>query len=204
MKTHLLGRLPFLRWAIVLLLGLASAAYAAVPPMEVTVFDPSGRIAFKGPVNASSTFTTRDLQPGKYVVQFNAKSAAVKASQYLLVVSAGKKKVIAPAVPGEQFIGGGVAMKVDVGPGLRITGQIANDQTTADQGSSKYRVIDGRRYVWVTTELGSNLGGHWQEEGLPRTAGNVTVWSADELRKRLDRAGEGSMLLYHHRFPGGY
>ena len=204
MTTHMLSRLPFMRWAIVLLLGLASAAYAAVPPMEVTVFDASGRVAFKSPVNANSTFATRELQPGKYVVQFNTKSAVVKTNQYLLVVSAGKKKVIATAVPGQHFIGGGVAMKVNVGPGLRITGQIANDQTTADQGSSKYRVIDGRRYFWVTTELGSNLGGHWQEEGLPRMAGNVTVWSADEIRKRQDRAAEGSMLLYYHRFPHTY
>lgn len=31
-----------------------------------------------------------------------------------LVVSAGRKKVIAAAVPGEKFTGGGVAMKVDV------------------------------------------------------------------------------------------
>ncbi len=88
-------------------------------------------------------------------------------------------------------------MKVDIGPGLKITGQVANEQATADQGVSKYRVIGGRRYVWVTAELGSNLGGHWQEEGL-HAAGNVIVWRPDEIRNRLDHAGEGSMIPYLH------
>jgi hypothetical protein len=78
---------------------------------------------------------------GHYVVQLNTNSAAVKNNQYLLVVAAGKKKVIAAAVPGEKFITGGVAMKVDVESRLQITGQIANDQATADQGVSRYRVI---------------------------------------------------------------
>jgi len=190
-----------MRWIIVLLLGLASAAYAAVPSMEVTVFDASGRVAFKSPVNASSTFTTKDLQPGKYVVQFNAKSAAVKANQYLLVVAAGKKKVIADAIPGEKFLGGGVAMRVDVGPGSKITGQIASDQNTAD-GTSKYKTINGKLCVWVSGETGSNLGGHWQDASIPR-AGNMIVWSADEIRQKLDHAGEGSMILYRYEEHGG-
>ena len=202
MTKHMLSRLPFMRWAIALLVGLGSTTYAAIPPMEVTVFDASGRLAFKSPVNAGSTFATKDLPPGKYVVQFNTRSAAVKANQYLLVVAAGTKKVIADSVPGEKFLGGGVAMRVDVGPGLKITGQIANDQTTAD-GASRYRVINGKRFVWVTTETGSNLGGRWQEEGLSRMTANANVMSTDELRRRQDNAGEGSMLQYTFQEHGG-
>ncbi len=101
MTTHLLSQLSFARWAIALLLGIASAGHAAIP-MEVTVFDARGKVAFKSPLNANSTFATRNLQPGNYVVRFNTKSAAVKDNQYLLVVSAGEKKVIATAIPGEH------------------------------------------------------------------------------------------------------
>jgi hypothetical protein len=193
MTTPMLGQLRFARWAIALLLGITSAAYAAVPPMEVTVFDASGCVAFSGPVSANASFATKNIPPGRYVVQLHTNSAGVKNNQYLIVLGAGKKKLIASAVPGEKFVTGGVAMKVDVGSRLQITGQIANEQATADQGVSKYRVINGKRYAWVTAEIGSNRGGHWVEEGSA-PMGNVTVWTADELRKRMDRGGEGSMF----------
>ena len=199
MTTHMLSQLRFVRWAIALLLGIASPTYAAVPPMEVTVLDASGHVAFNGPLSANASFATKNVPPGHYVVQLNTNSAAVKNNQYLLVVAAGKKKVIASAVPGEKFITGGVAMKVDVESRLQITGQIANEQATADQGGSKYRVINGKRYVWVTAELGSNRAGHWVEEGSS-SIGNITVWTSGELQKRMDRGGEGAMFTYanHH------
>jgi hypothetical protein len=193
MTTPMLSPLRFRRWTIVLLLGIASAAYAAVPPMEVTVFDTSGRVAFKGPVSANASFATTTVPAGHYVVRLNTNSAGVRNNQYLLVVAAGKKKVIAADVPGEKFITGGVAMKVEVGSRSQITGQIANEQATADQGVSKYRVINGKRYTWVATELGSNRGGHWVEEGSPPIR-NVMVLTFDELQKRMDRGGEGNMF----------
>ena len=188
--------LQFVTSACALLLSIASAAGAGVPPMEVTVFDASGKVGFKGATNANGTFATANLQPGHYVAQFNTKSAAAKGNQYLLVVSAGKKKVIATAVPGQTFIGGGAAIKVNVGPGSQITGQIAKEQAMAGQGVSKFRVIDGKRYVWLPAELGSNLPGRWAEEGLG-PARNIIYWGTMELRKMQDRAFEGSMIPYH-------
>jgi hypothetical protein len=200
MTKHLLNKLPFVFSAFALLLGIATTACGGVPSMDVTVFDANGKVAFKGPMSANATFATRNLHPGNYVVQFNTKSTAVKDNQYLLVLSAGKKKVIAADVPGEKFIAGGVAMKVGVGPGSKITGQVATEQAVARGDGSKYRVIDGKRYLWVSSELGSNRGGHWAEEGLP-TAGNVNVLSSDDIRKRQDCAGEGSMIAYSHHHP---
>ncbi len=193
MTRHILNKLVPPAFAV--FLGIASTASAAVPPMEVAVFDASGKVAFKGPTSANATFAARNLHPGNYVVQFNTKSAAVKDNQYLLVVSAGKKKVIAADVSGVKFTAGGVAMKVEVGPGLKITGQVANEQAVARGDGSKYRVIDGKRFVWVTAELGSNLGGHWVEEGLP-PAGNVLAWRLEDIQKRQDRGGEGSLITY--------
>jgi hypothetical protein len=191
---------------LALLLVVASAAYGGVPSMNVIVSDASGKIAFKGATNASATFVTSSLAPGNYVVQFQSRNEALKGNQYLVVVSAGKKKVIADAVPGEKFHGGGVAMKVTVESGLKITGQIATDQVVASLVSSKVKVIDGKRYVWVNARTGSNLGDHWEEESLaaPR---NVTTWSMDRFRQIQDSSFEGSMLDRHpgheHDIMGG-
>ena len=149
MTTHILNKLALLAFAV--FLGIASTASASVPPMEVTVFDASGKVGFKGAMNANATFATGNLHPGNYVVQLKTRSAAVKDNQFLFVVSAGKKKVIAAGVPGETFIGGGAAMKVNVGPGLKITGQVAKEEARAD-GVAKYRLIDGKRYFWVIAE----------------------------------------------------
>ena len=157
--------------------------------MEVTVFDTGGNVEFKGATNANGTFATANLQPGHYVVQFNTQSAAAKGNHYLVVVSAGKKKVIATGVSGETFIGG-AAMKVNVRSGLKITGQVANEQI---EGGSNYKMVGGQRFVWVTAELGSQLGGRWVEESLA-PARSITRLSTEGVKKFQDKAGEGSMV----------
>jgi hypothetical protein len=120
----------------------ACAAYGGVPPMNVTVSDAGGKTAFKGVTTGSGTFATANLTPGNYVVQFNATSGGMKGNRYAIVVSAGAKKVVASAVPGEKFSGGGVALRVVVGSGLNVTGQVAPEA----EGStvSESRKIDTR------------------------------------------------------------
>lgn len=194
MTKHPFIKLPFRGLALALLLGLVGAARGSVPSTEVTVFNPSGEVAFKGTINAKATFATRSLEPGQYVVQFRTRTAAVRDNQYLLVVSAGSRKVIAAAVPGETLADGGAAMKIDVGPGSNITGQIMKEEVTTAAGEQpKSRMVNGKRFFWVASELGSNRGGHWVAEGLA-PALNVVMWRKDDLQKRLDRGGEGSMI----------
>ena len=161
-----------------------------------TVFDSGGRVAFKGATNVDRTFVTGNLPPGKYVVQFNAKSVAMNGNQYLVVVSAGRKKVIADAVAGEKFAAGGIAMRVEVGSGLKITGQVASGQTIVSSAGITVRIVDGKRYVWIGSDLGSNLGGHWEEEGMA-SAKNIKGISMADLRKIQDRSFEGSLLNRH-------
>jgi len=114
---------------IVGLLGAAaSVASAAVPLINVTVTDSSGKAAYRGTTDGEGTFTTGKLQPGGYVVQFKSKSVP-KGTNYVLVISAGKKKVMANAVEAGKFGAGGVAMKIDLAAGLNITGQVAAGET---------------------------------------------------------------------------
>jgi hypothetical protein len=132
---------------------VVSVAYAAAPPMNVTISDSSGKAAYKGATDAKGTFATAALKPGNYTVQFSSKST-VKGSTYALVVSAGNKKVTASSVPAEKFASGGVAMKIDVGAGLGITGQVA--------GGAKTKLdSNGKEMVWIPQKLGSNLPAHW-------------------------------------------
>jgi hypothetical protein len=114
-------------------------AYGGIPPVSVTVSDAGRKTAFKGVTNANGTFATGNLNPGNYVVQFNSADGRMKGNHYAIVVSAGTKKVAATAVPGEKFAGGGVALRVVVGAGLNITGQVspqADSRTTGDTRKS--------------------------------------------------------------------
>jgi hypothetical protein len=104
---------------------LMAAANGGIPPMNVTVSDAAGKMAYKGATKSNGAFATEKLQPGKYVVQFSSKNAALKGGNYSIVVAAGTKKIVANGVTGEKFLTGGVAMNVDVGSGLNITGQVA-------------------------------------------------------------------------------
>jgi hypothetical protein len=182
---------------LTLLLAGAAAAYGGVPSMNVIVSDASGKVAFKGATDARATFATANLAPGNYVVQFHSKRETLKGNQYLLVVSAGTKKVIADDVAAEKFNGGGVAMRITVGSGLKITGQIAPDGATVASDIRKIKVIDGKRYVWVKAQIGSNIGDHWEEEGLA-AARIVATMSNDKLRQIQDSSYEGSMLDRYH------
>lgn len=136
---------------------IASIGFAA-PSMKVTVFTGAGKVTFQGASGDSGTFATEALSPGRYIVQFNSKTGAVKGQQYSLVVSAGRKKVVAYTVAGEQFLGGGVAMRIEVGSGLKITGQIGNGIT------ARFDPKTGKRLVWLRPRVGSHLPGHWVPE----------------------------------------
>jgi hypothetical protein len=171
-----------------LLIGAACMAYGAVPALNVTVSDASGKAAFKGATNAKGAFATAKLKPGNYVVQFNSSSGAIKGS-YAIVVSAGTKKVSAAGVAGEKFAKGGVALKVDVGAGLNIAGQVAAEAN----GASK----NGKKMVWIPPQLGSNMPGHWAEEGsaeavAAKNAGNLSTQDLRKMQEHGDTRSGGN------------
>jgi hypothetical protein len=193
MKKRCLSNSLFASAAAATLLCFAAPANASSAPIRVTVFNANEMVAFKGTLGANATFATQNLPSGKYVVQFNSGSAALKGNHYFLAISAGKKKVIADAVAGELLIGGGAAMKVDVGPGLKITGQIVKEDAIAISGMSKYRMIDGRPYIWLAAELGTNVRGRWVDATLA-PVNNIASYRTEDFRKAQDHAGEGSIL----------
>jgi hypothetical protein len=161
----------------------ASMAYgaASVPPMNVVVSDAGGKAAYKGSTNASGAFATTKLAAGNYVVQLRSASPAVKGNHYAVVLSAGTKKVAANAVAGEKLAGGGVALKVAVGAGMNITGQVAAEANGAVNKN-------GKKMVWIPPQLGSHQPGHWAEEGSPEavSAKSAGSMSNDAVRRIQD------------------
>lgn len=125
------------KFGLYLFLAVATIATAAVPSMNVIVSDSAGNAAFKGATKNDGAFATAALKPGNYIVQFTTKNAAVKGGQYSIIVAAGKKKVVANAVAGDKFLAGGVAMKVEVGAGTGITGQVWVGATADTSTQSK-------------------------------------------------------------------
>jgi hypothetical protein len=164
---------------------VASVAFAAAPLVSVTVTDSSGKAAYKGATSGNGSFATAKLQPGGYVVYFNARSAA-KGDKYTLVISAGKKKVMANAVEAEMLAAsGGVAMKIDVGAGLNITGQVATEnKNSAPMGHN------GKPMVWVSKKLGSNIPAHWAESDSAEVKEAMTS-SSFSIKNIQDRQMQG-------------
>jgi hypothetical protein len=169
------------RTFVALLFASASLAFGALPQLTVTVADSGGKAAYKGTTNAKGTFATGVLKPGKYVVQFNADG--VKGGIYALVISAGTKKISADSLAGEKFAKGGVAMKIDVGSGLNITGQVS-------PGGQVDK--DGKQMVWIPKQLGSNLPGHWApadsaEAKEAKSRGTISTKGIQDIQAHQDQ-----------------
>jgi hypothetical protein len=138
-------------------LAAASLAYSAgAAPINVTVADPAGRVVAKTQTDAKGTFGTGTLPAGQYVVQLNSKDPSTRGAHYTIVVSAGKKKVSAEQIAGEKLNGTGVAMKIDVGAGMKLAGQAVQAEPGGKPGM-----------VWVGPRAGSHMGGHWVPKGSP-------------------------------------
>jgi hypothetical protein len=176
-----------------LILCLGNAAYG-VPLMDVTVSDAQGKLAGKALTKANGTFaTTTPLPAGHYVVQFKARNNALKSDQYLLILTAGKSTVISNAFPGKNFSAGGVAIRMDVRAGKKITGQVAS---ATELEKAHVQVVNGRRYYWVASDTGSHLGGKWVAESDARAQYGSGI-SMNTIQKIQDTAGEGSMHEHH-------
>lgn len=158
----------------------------------------AGKLVFDGKTDVAGLFTTKQLGPGDYVVQFSSNSS--KGGPFAVVVSAGKKKVVAESVPGSKFIQGGVAMKLKVDKAMSVTGQVASvGQAVAKNGATvmenghKVKYINGKKYVWAQNELGSNLGGHWvaADSAQGRNVQNVSNQSVSDLQQSRSQLSGG-------------
>ena len=157
-------------------------ASAAVPTLNVTVADSSGKTTYKGATDSRGIFASPKMQPGNYAVQFSSKSASA-GSHYTLVVVAGTKKTFANAVTAEKLAGGGVAMKIEVKANASIQAQVSAEDKATRIGKN------GKLMVWIPRKIGSNLPAHWAESDSAeaKEAETSTSYSAKNVQDKYNQ-----------------
>jgi hypothetical protein len=168
---------------LVFLSGVVRVCLGDVPKMNIEVAELSGKtIAFKGATDSRGIFATPRLEPGSYAVVFTA-NGAPKGSHYTLVLVAGTKKMFANAITAEKLAAGGVAMKIEVGLGRSILGQVSAEGKDTRIGAN------GKLMVWIPKRLGSNLAAHWAEADsaeakLVETSSSFSIKSIQERQNQ--------------------
>ena len=185
----------------------ATGVSAAPTPVAFDVMvkqKPKGTVVYQGKTDARGNFATAELDPGTYVVEFRSKNAAsFKGRPITVAVRTGKSETSQSTAPGEKFATG-VAMNVEVRRAARVSGQIGADAGVEATANSKgplvsgsVKVMNGKRYVWMPPELGSNMGGKWVPEGSPGVPrANIQRGNRDGLQRMQDHSGQGAV-------PGG-
>ena len=166
-----------------LVFGAAAICSGAIPSVNVIVADASGKTAYKGATDSRGIFASPKLAPGSYAVQFTTNNAP-KGSHYTVVVVAGTKKTFASAITAEKLAGGGVAMKIDVGPGRNIQAQVAEENQATRIGKN------GKLMVWIPKRIGSNLPAHWAESDSAE-AKEVMTSSSYSLKNMQNKQNQG-------------
>ena len=168
---------------VTLSLAFTVAASAAIPTLNVTVADSSGKTAYKGSTDSRGIFASPKLAPGSYAVQFTSNSAP-KGSHYTLVLVAGTKKTSASAVTAEKLAGGGVALKIEVKANASIQGQVSAESAETRIGKN------GKLMVWIPKKVGSNLSAHWAESDSAE-AKEVMASSSYSAKNMQDKYNAG-------------
>jgi hypothetical protein len=110
--------------------------------------------------DARGNFAIEALAAGKYTLTFRARKAenlhhstshhVIVAMAYSIKIYGTKRAVNKSGLTSDDLMAG-VDVVVDLGPGARIRGQVAAAAL--------------KNMIWIPKEHGSNLPGHWVEEG---------------------------------------
>jgi hypothetical protein len=173
------------RGIVFLLVALATPViYGGEPARGVAGVDvvvkqrPSDRAI----TDARGNFAIEALAGGSYTLTFRARKAedlhhstsdkVIVAELYSIKIEGTKRAVNKNGLTSNHLVAG-YDVDVDLGPGARIRGQVAADAL--------------KNMVWIPKEPGSNLPGHWVEEGSAEAKAavhhNAGLMSVEELRK---------------------
>lgn len=182
----------------------ASAAPSTVSFDVIVKQKPNGTSVFQGKTDPRGNFATPQLDAGSYSVEFRSKqAAAMKGEEITIAINSGKGESSQSMAPADKFASG-VAMNFEVKKPTKLTGQVGADAGAEAASNAKgpvvagsVKVINGKRFVWMPPELGSNMGGKWVPEGSPGAPkANVQRGNRDSLQRMQDHSGQGSV-------PGG-
>ncbi len=126
----------------------------------------SGKTVYQGQTTIGGKFSTPALQSGSYVFEFTSKD------------SPGFKIALSGPRTAKQTSGRGnrVVFAIEMGKAAKVNGQVMSTSAVVASADTKgapamekvranVKVMNGKRYIWVPGEIGSNMGGKWVEEG---------------------------------------
>lgn len=119
-------------------------------PRDSAVTDARGNFAIEALAAGSYTLTFRARKGGD--IPGTTSHKVIVALAYSIKIDGTKRTVNKHGLTSDDLVAG-VDVTVDLEPGARIRGQVAS-------GTLK-------NMVWISAEPGSNLPGHWVEEGSP-------------------------------------
>jgi hypothetical protein len=158
--------------------GANSSAYVAdTPTVEITLRRGRGTIVKQVKSDADGVFTVGTFPAGSYSLEFRAKSAQnVRNQSFIIKIAGTKSRSSERGLSGRYFVGG-VSYEIETLPRTPLRGVIT-------AGS----VRNARKMIWLPQEIGSNLPGHWVEEGSAQavTGRNWGHYSIDAIRKMQD------------------
>jgi len=154
--------------------GANSSAYVENPTVEITLRRGGGKIVKQVKTDADGVFTVGTFPAGSYSLEFRAKSAQnVKNQSFIIKIAGTKSGGSEKGLSGRYFVGG-VSYEIETLPSTPLRGVI-----TAGL------VRNARKMIWLPQEIGSNLPGHWVEEGSAQAVGryNWGHYTIDAIRK---------------------
>jgi hypothetical protein len=155
------------------LLGASTSYGAPLSGVDVTAKEKkSGKSVKHVATDQQGKFIIGGLGPGVYTVEFRIpKSDDLSRKQFSIAIAGGTQSARHASTSGEKLMSGKVAIDVEIGPGARISGQVT--------------MQSAKKMVWVPAELGSNLPGHWVEEGAEDAASarNTRRMNKDDFQK---------------------
>ena len=183
---------------LVLFAFAASATYGGptapgVAGVDVVVKqNPSKRAV----TDARGNFALDALPPGSYTLVFRAPKAkdtkittsdkVTVAATYSVKIEGTKRSVNQSGLTSDRLLAG-VDIPVQVAAGAKVRGQVL-------AGAVK-------KMVWISKEPGSNIPGHWAEEGSVEAKrafkSNAVGASGDGLRRMMENAGD----VHQEGFP---
>jgi hypothetical protein len=154
---------------------------SAYPTVDVTLRARGGAVLKRVKTDSGGNFMLGTFPGSLYLIEFRAsKVARLQDKQFAIRIDGIKAKGRQTGILAKYLVQG-LGVDVETAPGMPLKGQV----TTGSLSPTK-------RMVWLPKEVGSNIPGHWVEEGSGRTVarGNAGTMRIEQIQ-RMQETGRG-------------